>query len=161
MNDAAAAGYAVGFGLGSIVYLLFLVAIIVGMWKTFEKAGKPGWAAIIPIYNLIVLLEIIGKPMIWLLWLLIPCVNFIFGIWAINLLSKSFGKSVGFTLGLIFLSFIFFPILGFGDAKYLGPSAADFKGGGNNQFGAGNINNPFNNPNNPYDPTDPTNPPVV
>ena len=66
-----------------------------------------------------------------------------------------------FPVGLIFLSFIFFPILGFGDAKYLGSSAADSKGGGNNQFGAGNINNPFNNPNNPYDPTDPTNPPVV
>ncbi|MGA9649360.1 MULTISPECIES: DUF5684 domain-containing protein [Pedobacter] len=148
-------------------YFLFILVIwvisVAGMWKTFEKAGKPGWAAIIPIYNIIIMLEIVGKPMIWILWLLLPCTNFVFGIWLINLMSKSYGKSEGFTIGLIFLSFIFWPILGFGDAKYLGPSAAEAQNNGfgnnpfnnpNNQFG--NQNNPFNNPND----TPPT-PPVV
>jgi hypothetical protein len=93
------------------------------MWKVYTKAGKPGWAVIIPIYNVIVMLEIVGKPWWWLLLMMfIPVVNIIFVIWMINLLSKSFGKGVGFTLGLIFLSFIFIPILGLGNAKYQGPA---------------------------------------
>jgi hypothetical protein len=91
------------------------------MAKVFKKAGQPGWAAIIPIYNLYVILKIVGKPGWWLLLMLIPLVNVVFAIWTVNLLSKSFGKDVGFTLGLIFLSFIFWPILAFGDAKYQGP----------------------------------------
>jgi hypothetical protein len=108
--------------LGSIIVLAIVVLIIVAEWKVYEKAGKPGWACIIPIYNIIVLLEIVGKPIWWIILLLIPGVNIIFAIWITNLLSKSFGKDVGFTLGLIFLSFIFYPILGFGDAKYVGPA---------------------------------------
>lgn len=155
-------GVAAGIGaVGIIIYLAIIVLYIVGMWKVFEKAGKPGWAAIIPIYNLIVLLEIVGKPMIWVLWLLIPCVNFVFLIWLINLTSKSFGKSEGFTVGLVILPFIFWPVLGFGDAKYLGPSAAEAQnnGFGNNPFNNpnNNFNNPFGNQNNPND----TPPPVV
>ena len=105
-----------------IIYLAFFVLIIVSMWKIFEKAGKPGWACIIPIYNIIVLLEIIGKPWWWLLLMLIPIVNIIFLIWATNLLSKSFGQGVGFTIGLIILSFIFYPLLGLGDYQYQGPA---------------------------------------
>jgi hypothetical protein len=91
------------------------------MWKLYAKAGKPGWAAIIPLYNLIVMLEIIGKPVWWILLLFIPIVNFIFSIWMINLLSKSFGKDVGYTIGILLLPFIFLPILAFGSAKYIGP----------------------------------------
>lgn len=172
MEDYGSSGAAAGLGIGAVIYLAVIVVMIVGMWKVFEKAGKPGWAAIIPIYNFIVLLEIIGKPMIWLLWLLIPCVNFVFLVWTYNLVSKSFGKSEGFTVGLCLLPFVFWPMLGFGDAKYLGPSAAEANMGGNNQFGAGNMNNPFNSTNNPFnkpndpfnkpkDPMDPTNPPAV
>ncbi len=147
MNEYEASGVAAGIGLvGGIISLAISVLLIVGLWKTFEKAGKPGWAAIIPIYNFIVLIEIIGKPMIWVLWLFIPCANIVFGIWALNLLSKSFGKTEGFTVGLIIFPYIFWPILGFGDAKYLGPSAAEAQNGG---FG----NNPFNNPNNPFNST--------
>jgi len=127
-------------GFGSFA---LTVLSIVGLWKVFEKAGKPGWAAIIPFYNLIIILEIIGKPPIWILWILIPCTFPIFYVWSLNLLAKSFGKSVGFTVGLIFLPFIFFPLLGLTDARYLGPSAKEAQGfGPNNPFG----NNPFNQP---------------
>jgi len=107
----------------AILYVLIIILMIVAMWKIYTKAGKPGWAAIIPIYNIIVLLEIVGKPWWWLLLMLfIPIVGIIWMIWAINLLSKSFGKGVGFTLGILFLGFIFIPILGFGSAKYVGPA---------------------------------------
>ena len=108
--------------MDSLLSLIILVLYIASMWVVFTKADKPGWAAIIPIYNIIVMLEIVGKPWWWLLLFLIPGVNLVFGIWMINLLSISFGKGVGFTLGLIFLGFIFWPILAFGDAKYNGPA---------------------------------------
>ena len=99
------------------------------MWKIFTKAGKPGWAILIPIYNIIVLLEIVGKPTWWIIIiLLVPFVNIIFLIWMINLLSLSFGKDVGFTLGLLFLSIIFIPVLGFGKAEYKGPAAKEAQG---------------------------------
>lgn len=108
---------------GFMILIVIAVAIIslVGMWKAFEKAGQPGWACIIPIYNVYIILKIGGKPGWWLLMYFIPLVNLIFSVWAINMVSKSFGKDEGFTLGLLFLGFIFWPILGFGDAKYLGP----------------------------------------
>lgn len=101
-----------------------VVAIIniAAFWRIFEKAGKPGWASLIPVYNIIILLEIVGKPWWWLLLMLIPIVNIIFSIWMVNLLSKSFGKSEGFTVGLIILAFIFYPILAFGNAQYKGPA---------------------------------------
>ncbi len=106
-----------------IIYVAIIILMIVAGWKVYVKAGKPGWASIIPIYNTLVLLEIVGKPWWWLLLLIfIPVVNVILAIWMINLLSKSFGKGVGFTLGLLFLPFIFYPILGFGDAQYQGPA---------------------------------------
>ncbi|KIO78551.1 hypothetical protein TH53_02975 [Pedobacter lusitanus] len=147
-----------GIGLfGGLMYFAVLILIVYSMWRIFEKAGKPGWAAIVPIYNMIVILEIIGKPPIWILWLILPCTNIVFGIWSINLLAKSFGKSEGFTVGLLLLPFIFFPLLAFTDARYLGPSAKEANGfGSNNQFGANNPfggNNPFNQP-----PTPPTTP---
>ena len=108
----------------TIVYLI----TVAGMWKTFEKAGKPGWAAIIPIYNTIVMLEIVGKPIWWIFLIIFPCTSFIFAVWTLNLMSKSFGQSEGFTIGLVLLPFIFYPILGFGNYQYLGPSAAEAGG---------------------------------
>lgn len=104
--------------VGSILYLAIIIFYFIVGWKIYEKADQPGWASIIPIYNIYILTKIIGKPGIWVLWMLVPFVSIVFGIWALNLLSKSFGKGVGFTLGLLFLGFIFFPILAFGDAKY-------------------------------------------
>jgi hypothetical protein len=110
------------YGFIIVIYVAVLALMIVSLWKIYTKAQKPGWAVLIPIYNIIVLLEIIGKPWWWLLLMLIPFVNIIFAIWMVNLLSKSFGHGEGFTIGLILLSFIFYPILGLGDSKYIGPA---------------------------------------
>lgn len=104
-----------------IVCIAFAVFEIAAIWKTFVKAGKPGWAAIVPIYNGIVILQIAGRPVWWFLLYLIPLVNIIIAIIVMIDFAKSFGKGVGFALGLIFLSIIFFPILAWGDAEYLGP----------------------------------------
>ncbi len=109
-----------------IIYLLVMVFLyIVPMWKIYAKAGQPGWAIFVPIYNIIVMLKIVGKPWWWLLIMMfVPIVNYVFIIWMLNLLSLSFGKNVGFTLGLLFLGPIFIPILGYGSAKYVGPAGA-------------------------------------
>ena len=104
-----------------IIYCAVLLLIIVSLWKIFTKAGKPGWAAIIPIYNLIVLLGIVGKPAWWFLLMLIPIVNFFIGIYVAHLLSKSFGKDVVMTILLVFVPFIGYPMLAFGSATYGGP----------------------------------------
>jgi hypothetical protein len=107
-----------------IIYLAIFILVIAGLWKVFEKAGKPGWAAIIPIYNIIVMVEIVGKPMWWAIMILIvPCANIVFMVMLNIELAKSFGKDIGYAIGLILLPFIFVPMLGFGDATYEGPSA--------------------------------------
>jgi hypothetical protein len=93
------------------------------MWKVFTKAGQPGWASIIPIYNIYIWCKIVGRPWWWILLMLIPFVNFIVAIILCIDLAKSFGKGVGFGIGLALLGIIFFPILGFGSAQYQGPSA--------------------------------------
>jgi hypothetical protein len=103
-----------------VVYLAFGVLFIAGLWKTFTKAGEPGWAAIVPIYNVITILKLGGKP--WY-WAIIPVVGPIMLIIAEIELAKRFGKGTGFGLGLAFLPFIFFPMLGFGSAT-AGPATA-------------------------------------
>lgn len=109
-------------GIAFLFFLGYLVLMVISLWKLFEKAGKEGWAALIPIYNLIVLLQIVGKPDWWaLLMLLMPITHLIFLPWTYNMLSKSFGKDEGFTVGLILLGIVFFPVLAFGDAEYQGP----------------------------------------
>jgi hypothetical protein len=104
-----------------LIWLGVIILEIAAMWKVYEKAGQPGWAAIIPIYNLYIMCKIGGKSGWWVLLMCIPLVNLIFVIWLTNMISKSFGKDEGFTVGLVLLGFVFYPILGFGDAKYLGP----------------------------------------
>jgi len=111
-------------GLALIVWLIVLLVVLAAMWKVFAKAGKPGWAAIVPIYNIIVLMEIVGRPVWWVVLFFIPFVNFVVGIIALIDLAKSFGKGTGFGIGLAFLGFIFLPVLGFGGAQYRGPAAA-------------------------------------
>jgi len=96
------------------------VLMLVSMWKVYVKAGKPGWAILIPFYNILVMLEIVGKPWWYLLLMFIPIVNIVLAIIVTLDTAKVFGKGSGFGVGLIFLPFIFYPILGYGDAKYLG-----------------------------------------
>jgi hypothetical protein len=108
-------------GVMGFVYLAVLVLVIVAMWKLFTKAGEPGWYSIIPIWSTLVLLKIVGRPMWWFLLFFIPVVNIVVMIIVLNDLSKSFGKGVGFTVGLVLLPYIFMLVLGFGGAPYLGP----------------------------------------
>lgn len=102
--------------IGISVFILEVVAL----WFVLEKAGEPGWAAIIPIYNYLMVIKIAGKPWWFILMMLIPLVNIVICIIILNGLSKSFGKDEAFTVGLVFLHFIFLPILGFGKAQYSG-----------------------------------------
>jgi hypothetical protein len=105
----------------AIIYFALIIFLIASMWTIFSKAGQPGWAAIVPIYNIITLLKFVGKPWWWLFLYCIPVVNIVFLIWTYNMLSKSFGKDEGFTVGILLLGIVFIPILAFGDAKYIGP----------------------------------------
>lgn len=117
-DDAAGGGAG-----GSLVGLLVAALVIAGLWKVFAKAGKPGWAAIVPIYNIVVLFQIAGKPVWWLVLLFIPVVNIIVMILAWVGVAKAFGKGTGFAIGLLLLSPIFVPLLGFSDAQYVGAPA--------------------------------------
>lgn len=109
----------------SIIGVLFGLLMIVALWKVFTKAGKPGWAAIIPIYNLYVLLKIVGRPGWWLILFIIPFVNIIMAFVVYVDVAKSFGKGAAFGIFLLgFFSFIGYPMLAFGNAAYQGPAAA-------------------------------------
>lgn len=125
MNDTAVACNAAGgiSGIVLVIYLAILILMLVAMWRVFAKAGRPGWASLIPIYNAYVMFKIAGKPGWWLLLMLIPLVNIVIGILAMVGLANKFGKGGGFVAGLIFLPVIFYPILAFGSAKYQGSAA--------------------------------------
>ena len=105
-----------------MIFLILILIVLVSQYKLFKKANESGWAAFIPIYNMIIWLRIINKPWWWLLLMIIPYAGLIWSIWATNLLVKKFGKDEGFTIGIIFLPFIFFPILAFGSSKFSGNS---------------------------------------
>lgn len=110
-------------GTGAVFALIFLavmVFVIAAFWKVFTKAGQPGWAAIIPIYNVIVWLRIAGRPGWWIILLLIPVVGFVIAIVVCIDFARKFGKGVGFAMGLVFLGIIFYPILAWGSAEYSG-----------------------------------------
>lgn len=105
--------------VGVIVYLGLIVLMIASVWKIFEKAGQPGWAAIVPIYNMIVLLEVVKKPVWWIVLFFIPFVNIVTIVLVYIELAKCFGKSAGYGVAMVFLSFIFIPMLAFSDAEYM------------------------------------------
>jgi len=107
-------------GMAILIWLALTIFVLASLWRVFTKAGHPGWAVLIPIYNVYILLQVVGKPGWWLLLMLIPLVNVVISILVLVSLAKCFGKGGGFAAGLIFLPIIFYPILGFGDAKYIG-----------------------------------------
>ncbi|HEY4510653.1 MAG TPA: DUF5684 domain-containing protein [Candidatus Paceibacterota bacterium] len=121
-----ASGFLDGLFLGgffvffTVIWLAVGVLILISTWKIYMKAGQPGWAAIVPIYYIIVLLRIVKKPTWWTFLYFVPLVNIVISLIITHNLSKVFGKDISFTLGLIFLPFIFFPILAFGKPSYIG-----------------------------------------
>lgn len=124
MTAVLLASSGAGVGIAVIIYVAVIVFEIAALWHVFVKAGRPGWAAIIPFYNYYVLLKVVGRPGWWLILYVIPLVNIIVWIIVAIDLAKSFAKSTGFAVGIIFLAFIFIPILGFGEARYVGAAAA-------------------------------------
>lgn len=118
---AAAAGAAAVMGL--LVGVVAYVVTALGLMGVFAKAGKPGWAAFVPVYNTIVLLEVVGRPLWWFLLMLVPGVNIVVLVIVMNDLAKSFGQGTGFTVGLVLLSVVFFYVLWLGSSTYRGPAA--------------------------------------
>lgn len=122
MNEADAAAGA-GAGIVGLIYLAIIIVTIIGCWKAYTKAGQPGWSCIIPIYNSIVWLQICGRPIWWIILLLIPLVNIIILLIICIDFAKSFGKGAGYGIGIFLIPFVFLPMIGFGSASYQGPSA--------------------------------------
>ena len=120
MNDATSAAVAAGLILYYVVFLAVMIVSLVGLWKVFVKAGKPGWGAIVPFYNTYCLFEMsFGTGWLFLL-ILVPCVGQVMMIIMWIKLAQAFGKGAGFGIGILFLPFIFLPMLGFGDAQFIG-----------------------------------------
>ncbi|QUQ67389.1 DUF5684 domain-containing protein [Kutzneria sp. CA-103260] len=108
-----------------VIYVAFIVFEIAAYWKVFAKAGRPGWGAIIPFYNIYLMIKVAGRPGWWLILYIIPIVNFVIHLIVSLDIARNFGKGSGFgVLGLWLFSFIGFPILGFGSAQYQGPRPA-------------------------------------
>lgn len=135
-NDEAAYGALLaliaGFGMILVAgIIVFGIVTLIGMWKVFTKAGEPGWAVLIPIYNLIVLLRIVGLPWYWVFApfvAIIPILGaiayLVWVVWVHHRISTRFGQGVGFTIGLTLLGPIFWLILGFGSSKYVAEQPA-------------------------------------
>ena len=124
MNDFSGGELALGLGAMFVPMLISLVVcifLIIVEWKIFTKAGKPGWACIVPIYNMWVLFEIAEGNGAKCFLTLIPFIGWIFAIMATLKLARSFGKSTGFGWGMLILPYIFWPMLAFGNNTYLGP----------------------------------------
>jgi hypothetical protein len=120
-DDAAAIAIPL---VASCCGLIFAILTIAAQWKIFTKAGKPGWAALIPIYNFVVLLELVGRPLWFIVLFFIPFLNIIALILVMMDLAASFGKDMIYAVLLILFTPIMFLVLGFGDAQYVGPGAA-------------------------------------
>ena len=117
MDDAPNFGQVVFYGF---FFSVLCILAAIGMWKAFVKAGKPGWAAIVPIYNVVVMTRIADVPVWWALLFFVPLVNLVACVVILVGFAKAFGRGVAFALGLWFLPMIFYPVLGFGDSRYRG-----------------------------------------
>lgn len=121
LADSSAAA-AAGAGIGSFIGgLIGYVIGVIPLYGVFTKAGEPGWAAFVPLYNLFILLKIVGRPAWWIILFLIPLVQIVALVLVGLDLAKVFGKEIGFAVGLILLPWIFWLILWFGPAQYTGP----------------------------------------
>ena len=101
---------------------IFLLFLFVGKWATFVKAGEKGWKSLIPIYNTVIILKMVGKPWWWVLLYFIPGVGLVIHIMVSHLLSQSFGQGLFYTIGLYFLSPVFYLLIGFKKSiEYVGP----------------------------------------
>ena len=123
ITDAEAAAAAGGAALFLVLGLIGYVVSSLGLMGVFKKADQPAWAAFVPVYNMVVLLQVVGRPLWWLVLLLIPGVNVVALIVIYHDLSKSFGHDAGFTVGLVLLSVVFLWILWLGSSTYRGPAA--------------------------------------
>jgi len=104
-----------------MIGLILMILAFAGMWKTFEKAGMEGWKGIVPVYNMYLLItEVAKKPAWYVILLFVPIANIVIMIIVSIEVAKAFGKTTGFGIGLALLSFVFYPLLGFGDAVYQG-----------------------------------------
>jgi hypothetical protein len=120
MTSAAAFNFAFG-GVSFLLFAAVIIFYIVAYWRVYEKAGEPGWGAIVPFYNIYLLCRIAGRPGWWLILYFIPLVNVVIALIVWLDLAKAFSRSAGFGFGLWLLGFIFVPILGFGPAQYTKP----------------------------------------
>ncbi|HEY9062555.1 MAG TPA: DUF5684 domain-containing protein [Pseudobacteroides sp.] len=121
-NEAAMAAAAGSMLLFSVIGLIVGILVIVSEWRLFEKAGEPGWACIVPIYNAIVMLKIGGNPWYWVLLMFIPVINIIIGIMALQGFLKAYGRGdIGSVLLALFFPVIYFPYLAFSkNVQYVG-----------------------------------------
>ena len=126
MNAEQMLGLFKGMGTGMlIVWLAIMVFMIVSWWIVFKKAGQPGWAILIPIYNFLVILRVASRPWWWVFAILLPIIPIVgvilllvAMIFIFHGVSKTFGQGAGFTVGLVLLSVVFVPILAFGDYQW-------------------------------------------
>lgn len=124
-DQTASAGLGAALLVPLLISLVIAVFELVAVWKVFTKAGKPGWGAIIPFYNLYLLIKVAGRPGWWLILYIIPLVNIIIHVIVSLDIARAFGKGAGFgVIGLWLFGVIGYPILGFGSAQYLGPQRA-------------------------------------
>ncbi len=132
----SSSGSAFGLLLVVVIWIIVYVLFALGMYGSFQKAGQPGWAAFVPIYNFIIMLKVAGRPASWAWFLLLAVVPFVGGIVllviaiiVLNDISRSFGHGGGFTVGLVLLGPIFWYILWLGPSQYRGPAALAGAGG--------------------------------
>lgn len=125
-SDSSAAGAGALFGAAFFGFVLLITA---ALWRLFAKAGRPGWACLIPIYNVVVLLQIIGRPWWYAGFMVTPPTAAVVTVILVFGTSRSFGKGWPFALGMLLLPFVFLPILAFGGASYVGPMGPSYRRG--------------------------------
>jgi hypothetical protein len=115
--------------IAGLLTVALSVALLAALWRIVAKAGRPGWISLIPLYNLVVLLQIIGRPWWYLVFLCFPPAAAVLAVVLLFGVTRSFGKGWPFAIGMVFLPFVFIPILAFGGAGYVGPMGPSYRRG--------------------------------